>query len=358
LANYTVGTGGDFADLETIATDPTANTAGNTWTLLEDLTPVANVAAIDTGVIVITNGFQVDTSQIASGVCVTGGTWEKAIIKRYNNTAATLISTANIDNCTVYAPLQDAACVGCTGDANSIVGLLGTVSGIAGSNNVFTVNISGAEAAYKIKNNAYYVDGINDSISFPELEMTELNMSVKMINTGTFAFVYDNRDSVGGTSFVLANNLGNWQYSNCTLEVDGVPVVSEVTPVNFSEVGQVRIASSSGTIPISRLMRKGTDPEFYANGCLRNIAISNSGGVISRYVCDGDWSTTVLTDHEGTNDGTIDGATPVLTTSYTPLIDGSLLLPNGSYAGAVNPYGVDIARRPMYWRMQGRRGRR
>jgi len=92
LANYTIGTGGDFTDLETIATDPTANTAGNTWVILEDLSPVANVAAIDTGVL-ISGLYIVDCSQIASGTSITGGSWTRIkAIKRLNNTAGTLMS--------------------------------------------------------------------------------------------------------------------------------------------------------------------------------------------------------------------------------------------------------------------------
>ncbi|MCP5006601.1 MAG: hypothetical protein GY941_22065 [Planctomycetes bacterium] len=367
MANYTIGDGGDFTTLELAATDPTANTAGNVWTILNNLFPVANVAAIDTGVIIKSGGFLVDTSSIASGTCITGGSWENPTFIRVANTAATVVSGGILNNSTVYTPIQAAPLVGCTGDRNAVTTLDGVASGITGTDNKWVVNATGVTGAYTADDPALYCDGINDwavGVNFISAATFEYQLSVKFMESalsglhvycgcqngsGSYPRAYlsisDGFLSYGiGSKSAGANVTSftpdkNTEYgiqsthdgATFRLYVDNIEISSIVEPVDTltSPIGM-------GAYGIDR-----TPNSYYSNCIVSKFEVCENGSTLAQYFQNGDFGSATLTDHSGNgNDGTINGATWVLTTNYTPLIDGTLKLADGSYAGAVQPVSV------------------
>lgn len=344
MAKFTIGAGGWFETLEDAASDAT-NINGNGGILIDSdyvpslaVAPFANTYTLEATKANTT----IDTSKIPSGVCLQGGVWGKVSLRRYNNAAAVVIQNAQIDECAVYAPLQDGAVVGCSGDLNAVTTLNGDATGLTGTDNKFVVNVTGVPNAYEDKVPGLYLDGINDYMTPFNIDLDVLELQATIRKQGTDRYIYDNRGN-SGSNYVIAGNVDKWLIDgSLTVTIDGSQVINNVTPVEYDKLLTIVISGTGfkGGIIGTRY----TFQNFFTGVICCCDGTLNSQNVY-KYINSGDFGNSVLTDHSGNgNDGAINGATWVLSQQdpLTPKIGGSLLItsgPNkGLYAGGAQPY--------------------
>jgi hypothetical protein len=341
-------------DIETAASDPTSNPVATPteWYFLEDQNPVANVATINSNVTIYSNGFKVDTSKIASGICLQGGTWDKPDIRRYNNTAAVLLQNATVSG-KIYTPLQDGAVVGCTGNLNAVTTLNGDATGLTGADNKFVVNVAGVPGAYEIIDSAQYFDGVSDFAEVPNtLDSNDFSVNfnatldsnifqqefVECRNGGISGFVfrsfevgnlnYDTWGSSGFDRFSITKPEGNYdislEYDNGVkaFSVDEILVTSSINVADFSSLPNIKLGCGSNK---------------FGQMILSKVELSSG----YKYIAGTEWETSTLVSVPAGSNGTISSSTPVLYGELTPKIGGSLLItsgPNaGLYAGGTQP---------------------
>lgn len=363
MASFTIGAGGDRADIETAASDPVSNPVGTPtdWYYLEDQVPVANVATINSNVTIYSNGYKTDTSKISSGICLQGGTWERADIRRYNNTAAVLLQNATTTRSTVYAPLQDGAVVGCTGDINAVTTLNGDATGLTGTDNKFVVNVAGVPNAYEDTIKSLYYKGVlgQDSTLNADIVLTDFDIRfsaqidssgvniiigkcgntqsfISYVSGNTFRLRFDDNTNADITK-VLSDGAYDFRVTyapsgDITLFVDGV------------EESSVNVTGKTLTVNCYGGGYDGV--QFPYIGMFYGLSINQYDGTkeLEFDFTKDDFGGLVNFDQSGNaNNGSVNGgvwALP-LENSLTPKIGGSLLItsgPNaGLYAGGVQP---------------------
>ncbi len=352
MANYTCGTvSADYDTLEEMLGDPVANQSGNTGELVADVLAVANPANIADGFTLNGNGHIIDVSPLSSGACIggvssTGSVISKAKIVRIANTALTVCNSVKIDDCTINTPIQSAPIVGCTGDRNAVTTLDGVASGITGTDNVWVVNATGVTGAYTADDPALYFDGVDDHVETPNIVNDIPYCEYRWLLSSTASTVAVHARGLDAYRLVVLAG-GELMVGSLAIGVYVSPNTVYTTRAYYNSNGDCTSLDIDGVEVWSGVSPKTTDtPTFYTGarylyslglflaGC---VTCADVGGAFN-YIQNGDFGSATLTDHSGNaNDGTINGATWVLTTNYTPLIDGTLKLADGSYAGAVQP---------------------
>lgn len=359
MADFTIGVGGDFLTLEAAATDP-SNINGNRGLLIDALyTPNTNVAAFAPlyELIPQQSKCDVDTSKIASGICLQGGEWGKVSFRRYNNTAAIVIQNASINECSTYTPLQDGAVVGCTGDLNAVTTLNGDATGLTGTDNKFVVNVSGVPGAYEDAIPGLYHDGLSNYVdcgvdTSVAVETMTIRATPCSANAMSYFAIGTGRGRLyrNSSSQLVVGDTMNTGYVHNNADVKTIGLEYNLDVVNKLSVEGVTVWSGTapgavGSEPVPRL-RIGARWLGGSVGLFFCGVISYFQSKDRSYFMAGDFGSATLIDHSGNgNDGTINGSTWVLSQEdpLTPKIGGSLLItsgPNaGKYAGSSQPVG-------------------
>jgi hypothetical protein len=365
VANYTIGTGQDYASIEAAASDPTANAAGNYWFLKDYITyMVSPSATIDAGVTIYGNGRIVDCTQVTSGTCITGGHWKNTIFRRYpNDNPDPLIADAVLENCTIYTPRGENDLSNCTGDKNAVLNLNGIEGGLTGTDNKLIAYESMTDAM-RASNPGLFFDGVDDRVDLPIQILDDFTFrwsgridnvqdnSLPYIMRASSDFVsgvyiyFQNVDSVAKTAKFVAN-VGDGGALNGVF-INGVPidvpveiyvnVVGRTISVEYHGITDTYTHDSDFVYNSNdaTIMGRAVDNSSNTRGEVYSFSLDTAGQKVE-YISTGDFGSTTLTDHSGNgNDGTIEGATWILTTDYKPKINGSLALSDGTYAGAIS----------------------
>jgi hypothetical protein len=149
-------------------------------------------------------------------------------------------------------------------------------------------------------------DGLASYITPYQQAFDTMTTSVLAYDKGFDGYLFDNRGN-GGTEYVIISSTGKWLIGGgITAVVDGVPIVNNVTPVDFGEYMTVVMSGSS--IPAGIIGSRYTIANFLLGEICSVVGVS-SGSTIYNYIQNGDFGDATLIDHSGSNDGTINGAT-------------------------------------------------
>lgn len=367
MANYAIGStadwdeidqtpyAGHFLSYEDCLSDVTSNQIGNdSYQISNNVTIVANASSSN-----MTHyghpfgGKQTGNYKcidlVATGDTFTGGTFQNFILYRQTDNTGVAFNGSTLNNSTVL--LQIAGSItGCTGNKNSIVTATGAITGITGADNIFTATANITDA-YVDNVPALWFDGVNDYATMPnnisnsgfEFEFTmffngsptnEEFVSCRNGSTGGFTVrSYEagniNYDSWGASGFKRishAETVGNkkilfaYEDNTKTLAINGNSSTQSANMGDFSTVTNITLGCGSFEC---------------AKTCIHSVVSNNEYSYIQK----GDFGSTILPSHPSGNDGTINGATWVLSQEdpFRPKIGGTLLLPDGTYAGSSQP---------------------
>ena len=199
---------------------------------------------------------------------------------------------------------------------------------------------------------AIKVDEISQNIQAPvSFDQLIINL-YKYEVYNKWQYIFDNR-SDGGSLWMSLSSTNTWSFNPSELEVfvNDVQVFNGGTVQIYGNQSTIKIVSVNGLIPVGKVgnNQSGTEP---LNGYVSNMQVYQSGVIVGEYIKNGDFGSSVLTDHSGNgNDGTIEGATwwkervdevyatPALykATLVSPLTEDQ----NVTYTDATPYYGAD-----------------